>query len=157
MGTIYLGEFSIVLHDPIHDLTLLQWRLKFPKRREVSVHSFFCNVHILLWWGNGMGTIYLGEFSIVLHDPILDLTLLRWRLKVPKRREATAQPFFRNVHILLWWGNGIRTIYLGEFSIVLHDPILDLTLLHWCLKVPKRREASVQLFFCNVHILLYLW
>ncbi|KAF8238914.1 hypothetical protein L208DRAFT_168498 [Tricholoma matsutake] len=59
MGTIYLGEFSIVLHDPILDLTLLQWHLKVPKRREASVQPFFCNVHILLQWGNGMGTSYL--------------------------------------------------------------------------------------------------
>ena len=35
-----------------------------------------------------MGTSYLGELSIVLHDLILGLTLLTWCLNVPKRREA---------------------------------------------------------------------
>ena len=153
VDTGYLGEFSIVFHDLMLNLTLILCRSNVLKRRQVSVYPFIHNSNILVQRGNEVDTWYLDEFLVVFHDLVLNLTLISCRLKVQKRRQVSVCPFTRNSNISFQRGDRVDTWYIGGFFIVFHDLVLNLALISCRLKAPKRRRASVCPFICDNNIL----
>jgi hypothetical protein len=154
VDTGYLGEFSIVFHNIMLNLTLISCHLNVLKRRQVSVYPFIHNSNILVQRGNEVDTWYLGEFLVVFHDLVLNLTLISCRLEVQKIRQVSVCPFTHNGNISFQRGDRVDTWYIGGFFIVFNDLVLDLALISCRLNVLKRRQVSVCPFIHNSNILV---